>query len=275
VLSFFAVDPKKLNLDSRALRDNWRQSTYDKLQLVDLLRPGLDVDVDGVKDVGIAQLAYLGVSLGGIMSAEFLSFVPEVKQAVAIVPGARVTEIVQDGMDFTAVIILLRGQATDGDVARFFPVVQTAIDRGDAGAYTRHVVRQRLPGFDAGVPQMLMQMVIDDHTVPNSTNRFFARGLGVPLVGDELQHIGTIPHVATLPTSDNLDANHTGGVFQYDVVWDTSTPCCAMGRTIPATHGNVASNPIAADQTFQFLHSFQSTGTATIIDPYRDLGVKK
>ena len=263
-------------IDTRKLRDNFRQSTYDKLQQVEMLRPGLDVDGDGVKDVDLAKLTYLGVSLGGIMAAEFLAFAPDTKVAVPIVPGARVTDIIQYSQTFAPVILLLKGSASNGQVARTFPLVQTAIDRGDAGAYTQHIVTDRLPGFDASVPHTLMQMVIDDDTVPNVCNRYFARGLGVPHVGDELQHIGTIAHQQALPTSANVDATHTGGVFQYDVVWNNATPCCDLttGKTMKATHGNVGANPITIDQTLRFVETFLATGVPTILDPYRDLGVK-
>jgi dienelactone hydrolase len=264
-LTLNGTDP----LDSVALRDHFRQSTYDKLQLLELIRPGVDIDGDMQPDVGIDKLVYLGVSLGGIMSAEFLAFAPEVQVAMPIVPGARVVDIIKDGATFAPVITILKGQATDGQVARFFPIVQTVVDRGDSGAYTQHIVTSRLKGFDQQRPQVLMQMVIADDTVPNSTNLFFARGLGVPHVGDELLKIGTIPHQQMLPVSANLDAKHTGGVFQYDVVYQGMGPMTQM-----ATHGNVAANPVTITQTLHFLSTYYSAGVSEILDPYKVLGVK-
>lgn len=269
--SFFGISLDFSNaLDSLKLRDNFRQSTYDKLQVVELLRQGYDADGDAKSDVDLASFTYLGVSLGGIMSAELDAFVPEAKIAIPIVPGARVGNIVKDSKTFAPIVNVFKSKATDGDVARFFPMLQTVIDRGDAGAYTQHVFGARLPGFDAARPQVLMQMVIDDDTVANPENRFFARGLGVPLVGEELQHVGTIAHDPTLPISNDLDATHTGGVFQFDVVCSSTCP----SPTEPATHGNVAANPVAIAQTLHFMKSFFESGTAEIIDPYATLGVK-
>lgn len=274
ILTFFGIstnldDP----LDPLALRDNWRQSSYDKLQLVEMLRPGVDVDGKGANDVGIGQLVYLGVSLGGIMSAEFLAFSPEVQVAVPIVPGARVFDIVQDSVTFAPVIALMRGQATDGQVARFFPVMQTTIDRGDAGVYAQHVAQNRLPGFDQARPQVLMQMVLEDDTVPNSTNLFFARSLGLPHLGTELLKVGSVAHGIKLPAKGNLDATHSGGVFQFDVVWEGSGP-----KTKVATHGNVAANPVAIAQSLHFIETGLAGGkggVAEVLDPYVVLGVKK
>jgi hypothetical protein len=180
-----------------------------------------------------------------------------------IIPGARVTEIISDAQMFSSLITLFRGEATDGQVARFFPVVQTAIDRGDPAAYAPHVLADRLTG-DTG-PQLLMQMAIDDQIVPNSTNIYFARALGLPLVGDALLPIDGVPHQPSLPTQDNLDATHSAGVFQFDVI--------EGGQ--PATHINLAPSQVATHQTFEFLRSYREEGVARIVDPYRDLGIKK
>jgi dienelactone hydrolase len=269
-IDFFGISLQGQDLiDTRRLRDNFRQSAYDKLQLVQLLRRGLDLDRDGAVDVNAQRLTYLGVSLGGIMSAEFLAFAPEVRVAMPIVPGARVVDIVKDGETFAPAIQLLQGQSTRGELLRFFTLLQTAIDRGDAGTYAPHVARERLPGFDAQVPQVLMQMVIDDETVPNTTNRYFARALGAPHVGDALQAIGGVPRQQAMPVRANMGPRHTAGIFQYDLVYDGAGP-----KTRKATHGNVAANPVAVEQTLRFIESSLLEGVGEIIDPYRTLGIK-
>ena len=268
-MNFFAVSPAGSLIDGRKLRDNWRQSTYDRLQLVELLRGGVDVTGDGTADLGIDSLTYLGVSLGGIMSAEFVALAPEVKVAVPIVPGARVTSIISDGKQFAIVITLFKGSATQGEIARFFPLLQTIVDPGDAGSYTRHMVADRLAGFDQARPQVLQQMVIEDEIVPNSTNRYFARGLGVPHVGDELQKLGIVPHEPKLPISKNLDATHTGGVFQFDLVLKDDGV-----TTEKASHNNIGDSSVAIEQSLHFVDSYFADGVSEILDPYRTLGVK-
>ena len=72
VAKFFAVDFATQGFKSLILRDNWRQSTYDKLQLVRLLTDAAntkrnDIDGDGKDDLltDRAHFAYFGVSLGG------------------------------------------------------------------------------------------------------------------------------------------------------------------------------------------------------------------
>ncbi len=265
VLEFFGLsldlsDP----LDALKLRDNFRQGTYDRLQLVRAIVEGLDADGDDAVDLDAERLHYLGVSLGGIMGAELTAFAPELDTSILIVPGARVGNIVLEGEQFSFVIDIFAGMATDGELQRFFPVLQTVIDRGDAGASLRHIATERLPGFDEATPQVLMQMVLEDDTVPNSANRFYARGLGAPLVGDELLEIGLVEHEQELPTAANKDADHTWGVFEFDILEDGSM----------ATHSSVARSQVAQTQIVHFVQSFMDDGLAEIIDPYRELGIK-
>ncbi len=265
VLDFFGLsldfsDP----LDALKLRDNFRQGSFDRLQLVEALKAGIDVDGDGQTDVDAQNLHYLGVSLGGIMGPGVVAFAPEFKTATFVVPGARSTSIVRDGESFSSLLGLFASAATDGELARFFPVVQSVIDRGDAGVYGVHVLPgTRLPGFDESAPSVLGQMVIGDDTVPNSTNRFFTRAMGLPHVGEVLQPIGVVPQKAELPTAANLDGEHTAGMFQFDIVEGGG----------PATHGGVVVSEVGQLQMRTFVVSSE-VGEPIIVDPYVELGVE-
>ena len=260
VAEFFGIaldfnDP----LDALKLRDNFRQGAFDRIQLVELLLEGLDVDGDDEIDFDPDNLHYLGVSLGGIMGPQLVAFVPEFKTATFIVPGARVSGIVKDGAAFAELVDIVASSASDGEFERFFPVVQTLIDRGDAALYAEHVMEgTRLPGFDEAAPQVLMQMVIDDDTVPNVSNAFFARALGAPHVGEELLRIGVIEHVPGLPVSGNLGRGHTAGMYQFAMTGDGEA----------ATHSNVARSPAGQAQTLHFLTSQMDDGVSEILDPF-------
>jgi hypothetical protein len=50
--------------------------------------------------------------------------------------------------------------ADDNDVARFWPLAQTAIDRGDAASFARFISTQRL---DGGAPVHLLNAHVLDH----------------------------------------------------------------------------------------------------------------
>ena len=265
VLEFFGLSLDLSNpLDALKLRDNFRQGTYDRLQVVRAVVEGLDADGDATVDLDAERFHYLGVSLGGIMGAELTALAPELDTATLIVPGARVGNIVLDGEQFAFIIDIFAGMATDGELQRFFPLLQTVIDRGDAGVALRHIVQERLPGFDSATPQVLMQMVIDDDTVPNSANKFFARGLGAPLLGDELLPVGLIAHEQDLPTAANFDATHTWGMFQFDILEDGAM----------ATHSDIARSQVAQTQIIHFVQTYLDDALSEINDPYRELGIK-
>src|SRR5690606_6608673 len=73
-LRFFALTlGSPPTLEARRLRDHFRQSTYDKLQLTRALTTAGDLDGDGTSDVDSSRLAYFGISLGGIMGTELVA----------------------------------------------------------------------------------------------------------------------------------------------------------------------------------------------------------
>jgi len=254
-----------VRLDARKLRDNLATAAFDKLQLLELLKDGIDLDGDASIDVDAANLVYLGVSLGGIMAPEFLAYAPEVQVATPIVPGARMTDILRDSADFQSIVAQVRPPGmTDGMFARLLPVFQGVVERGDPAIFLPHVQKDRLAGFDTGKPQLLVQMVKDDTVVANSATKFYARAAGIPLLGDELVEIDFIQKVSGLPISDNIAPGLTGGLYQFDVLEDES----------PAEHSNLFSDRVSTAQIAQFLTSWFVDGEAEIIDSYRVLGVK-
>ncbi len=84
--SFFSVD------DLPALRDRFRQMTFDLLQ-VERAVVTIDVDGDGVSDVA-PKLRYFGNSMGAIVGAGFVPVSNRITSAVLNVPGAGLSNVV-------------------------------------------------------------------------------------------------------------------------------------------------------------------------------------
>jgi hypothetical protein len=267
ILDFFALDTGDLTFDPLAMRDHFRQSSFDKLQLTRLVAPGVDLDGDTLLDLDGQRLIYLGVSLGGIMGPELLALAPEYLAAILIVPGGRVASIVSDAEQFSVLIDLMRpADATDGDVDRFFPVLQTLLERGDPAAWAPHILDDpaaRPPGFPAAAPHLLMAMVIDDDTVPNSTNRVLARALDVPIVPPVRQEVGLVATTDAPPVGGNLPDGRTAGLLQFDLV--SSDDGTMM---VPATHSNVGDSAEGVAVWLRFIDTLLTDGGAEIIDPY-------
>jgi hypothetical protein len=279
ILAFFGVDINALSLDALRLRDHWRASTYDKLQLVRLLQQHNDIDGDGKGDLDMPRLTYLGVSLGGIMGPELLAVSPDIHLAVLAVPGGRISAIIADGSIFSVVATVMENalNVTDSDVARFYPVMQALVDRGDSASYGPFILKNRLPGAGAKGTSVLLQMVIADEYVPNAANRALIRAMDLPLMGEILQEVGVVGVAPKAPFKENIAPGVTAAVLQFDRV--------TRGNGQPpekAQHGNEPACKEALLQDLHFMHTWLDSeannpggGVAEILNPYEVMGTPK
>jgi len=262
VLEFFAIgELSGRALHATRLRENFRQTAWDRLQLTRLLEQSPDVDGDGAGDLDGARLAYLGVSLGGLMGPEVLAATDAYSAGVLVVPGGRVSTIMYESSLFGSLVDLLRPRtATLGDVRRFFPVLQTILDAGDPASYGAHGLRDRFATAPR-VPSILLGVVLDDEVVPNVANYALGRAYGVPIVEPLLREEPGFD-VVPGPIAGNFDEGRaTGGLLQFDWIRDD-------GDVVPASHDNVGDSDVGADAWFDFLSTHLNDGLARVRDPY-------
>ena len=74
-------------------RDGLRQTTIDLMQLVKVLKGGVDVDGNGADDLSRARIYYAGQSFGGIYGVQLLGLEPDIRAGVPNVPGGPIIEI--------------------------------------------------------------------------------------------------------------------------------------------------------------------------------------
>jgi len=265
VLDFLGLDIGTQTVRGLRLRDNLRQSTYDKLQVLAVLKARPDVDGDGAIDLDVNRIAYWGVSLGGIMGSEPIALSGDFDAAVLTVAGARLMPIVTEADSFAGFKPII-GNLVGGvaELDRGLPVVQALVDGGDPVAYAPHVLRDRLPGAGERVPHLLQQMVIDDEIVSNGTNRSLARALGVPHVPPFFQEVGLIVEEESAPVEGNLEGGRTAGLFQFDRMRTTQN-----GRPVKASHNN-ALGLEGFGQVFRFLATWRDGGAPELLDPYTE-----
>ena len=266
-LAFFAADLEAGKIDALRLRDHLRQSSYDKLHLTRLLQSGPDLDGDGAPDVDPDQLAYLGISLGGVMGAEFMALTDAYQGGVLIMPGGRLTTVMTDPMgSFVDVLsLLVPADFSDGDERRLFALLQTVLDGGDGSTYGPNVLHDR-PAFAPGTPDLLVGAVLDDNTVVNAANWALARALGVDIVPPTLRPVPGLGETDAAPVTGNLDGV-TAGLLQFDVIANEE------GEVIPGTHINLSFSEVGLAAWWGFLDSLFADGTATINDPYVEVGL--
>jgi hypothetical protein len=185
-------------------------------------------------------MSYIGLSLGAIMGPELLALTDVFDRVVLNVPGGRTTGIIQDSDLFSPLIAVMAPEGTtDGDVARYFPLLQAVVDPGDAMVWA--------PGAREVTPSILVQLAHLDGIVPNSTNAAVSRALGVDGVGREVWPMADVAFVpGPVPEA---------GITQFDHV-------TVNGELGPATHNNL----LASEEAWAAAAHFLATGQ--VVDPY-------
>ena len=266
--AFFGVDLLSQSLDLFVARDHFRESTYDKLQLVQLLLGETDLDGDGNPDTDPTRIAYFAASLGGIMGPEFLALSPDVSAGLLNVPGGRISSIMAEGEATALLVQLLTPPGTTAsDKARLFPMLQTILERGDSANYAPHVLFDRLPGAGETPPDVLVNLAMSDRVIPTVSTRALARALGIPHVPPVFRDFDLATTTEVAPVSGNLDdGGTTAGLFQLD-----RGVRMANGPVEPADH-DIGLTVEGRLQITHFLQTWADTGLPEIIDPYEVLG---
>ena len=261
-LMIFALQVSPPGLAGLVLRDNFRQSAWDKLHLVLALQQPVDLDGDGVSELDGSRLGYAGVSLGAIMGPELLALAPEIQAGWLAVGGARVTQIIQDGPEFAPLIELMSPPGTqEGEVDRAFPLLQTLMDPGDPAVWAERVQLQRA---DEGVaPDIYLGAVLEDQIVPNSTNAVLAQGFQAPGVGQEHFAVSGVQFSPGSVAGNGPDGASLGFV-QYDQVFRN-------GQWEDADHSHLHDSEQGLEALLAFFQSALLDGDpAVVLDPDAD-----
>lgn len=253
ILEFFGISLETRAMDVRVLRDDFRLAAWEKLQLVEAIAAGFDADGDGDGDLDGTRIGYAGHSLGAVMGPQLVAMDPRVGSAYLSVPGGRVSEIVHRGVIFSPLVAALApSSASTGDIDRFFPMLQTAIEPGDPLGWADLLLD--------GTRDVYVQQVIDDDIMPNLTTRALARALGVARIGEELQPVdGLAVHTGGFPVSGNV-AGRTGALLQFSSFLDE-------GVLIEADHTDIFSSDMNQAQLRHWFATWRDTGVAEILAP--------
>lgn len=186
-------------------RDCTRQTVVDLMQLVRLIKTGLDIDGDGTPDLDPDNIYYVGQSLGAMYGTMFMVLEPSVKKAVLNSGGGSMTEIsrwsrtlssitAQNlGLRFPSLLnraggfdedYVLRDKAPKvlsvagaADIQNTFETLEWLQAEGDPAAYAPHL--KASPLESAGEKSVLFQFAYGDATVPNPAQSTLVRYSGL------------------------------------------------------------------------------------------------
>ena len=85
-------------------RDGLRQTVVDLMQLVKVLKAGVDVDGNGAADLSTSRVYYTGQSFGGIYGVQLLGLEPDIRAGVPNVPGGPIIEIARLSPSFRILV---------------------------------------------------------------------------------------------------------------------------------------------------------------------------
>jgi hypothetical protein len=211
-------------------RDCLRQTTVDLLQLVRLIKSGLDIDGDGTPDFDGSKIYYAGQSLGAMYGTMFLAVEPDVKRAVLNAGGGSVVDIsrwspvlkpvmelnfflrrpslLNNGNGFDESYVLRNQPAkvvtTPGaiDIQNTIETLEWLQAEGDPASYAVHLKTSPLKGVSQ--KSILWQFPIGDQSIPNNTQSALIR------YADMLDFTWIYRHDVARGVSPFLDANpHT------------------------------------------------------------------
>jgi hypothetical protein len=261
---FFGIDLQSGSFDIGIARDDFRQMACDQLEMLRFIQTLGTIDVlplgapDGKPDIDPTKVLYLGQSFGSVMAATFESLAPEVGASVWNVGGAGIGPLIEDSDLFTLLTkVLLPPGTTRGQLARFYAMIQGILDPGDAVNYARYVTTEALPGVSAWKPKdVLIEEVIGDSIVPNSSTERLARAAGLAQVDPMVHAIAGLQSVPS-PATGNLPNDATGAIFQFD-----------HADGMPVQHAGLINTNDATHQYDRFFASALAGGHATVIDPF-------
>ncbi len=263
VLEFFGIDPDTKDFDVGRARDGLRQMGSDQLELVRFLGTLGDLDVlpvgapDGVPDLDVSRVVYLGQSFGSVQGPMAFALAPEIAQAAWNVGGAGIMTLVRDSQAFSLLLDSLAPPGSSApELGRFFAVAQTVADRGDSLNYARFGTREPLPGVEGWrARDVLLQQAIDDLVLPSSATEALARAAGLTLA-DPVRPISGLAQ-ASAPLTGNLPSGATGVLYQF----------ARMNGDETATHGDLLFSAEARAQYVDFFSSGLSAPHATVSPP--------
>jgi hypothetical protein len=261
VTGFFAANPDTKTFDLEKVRDNFRQMASDQLELVRFINSLATLDLlpvgapDGIPDLDVTKILYLGHSFGSVLGPTIGALAPEILAACWNVGGDGLTTLIRDSGLFSLFIDAFRPPGTPkSEVAKFFAITQAIMDPGDPANYARFATLEPLEGVQSWrAKDVLIQEVKEDRIVPNTSTEILARALGLVQVGPITHEVPAMARVAG-PVTANLPSGATGGLVQYEV---------ANGTT--ATHGDLIFSPEAKKQYVDFFRTaLAGQGRATI-----------
>jgi pimeloyl-ACP methyl ester carboxylesterase len=261
---FFGIDDKTQTFDIGKARDNFRQMSSDQLELVRLINSLGTLDLlpvgapDGIADLDTSRILYIGHSFGSVQGPMIMALAPEIKHSVWNVGGDGLMRLIRDSGTFGLLVNSFVPPLTpEGALGRFFATAQAIVDPGDPINYAHYCALDELPGTTGSAPRdILLQVVLNDTIVPNSSSESLARAMGAGHM-NPVRPVSGLP-AKTGPLTGNGATGSTLVMSQFDKINGGEN----------AVHGDLIFAPEGRAQYVDFFKSGLAAPHATAKPPY-------
>jgi Bacterial Ig-like domain len=240
-------------------RDGLRQTVIDLMQLVKVLKRGVDMDADGTDDLSRRRIYYAGQSFGGIYGAQLLGLERDIRAGVANVPGGPIIEIARLSPSFRILVGLSLLTRT--------PSLYNAIPNAGLNNFHENIPLRNLPLVTATPDETAIQRLVDrsEWAQQSANPAAYAPYVRSPVIYQFARGDQTVPNPTTSAILRACDCADRATLYRHDLAWAANP---ALSRNphsfITSVTGGFAPFALAAQQ--QMATFFTSDG-ATTIDP--------
>jgi hypothetical protein len=142
----------------------------------------LFVDDSDVSLIDTDDVVYYGLSQGGIFGSSFMAWDPFITRGVVGVGAANYSMMLERSSDWPTYEVILTGAYEDPlETSLLLYLMQMGFDTTDPAGTANSIL------VDGGIPgtppkQLLMQIAVGDHQVPNIASEYQARTMGIPVI---------------------------------------------------------------------------------------------
>ncbi len=185
-ITFLGVDPQQGVLDPSVVVDSLRQTGFEVLELVEIIRSGafdgLPCDAGRTSALDPDRIYYFGQSMGAVIGSLPLALSTRLSVGVLNVGGAGMTTLLDNSPTMQPFHpILFPAELGAGHRLRWLALAQGAVDAGDPINYAPGVLDPTVDAERAD-PPVLLQLAADDDFVPPVSGLALARALGTAAV---------------------------------------------------------------------------------------------
>ena len=241
-------------------RDGLRQTAIDLMQLVKVLKGGVDVDGDGADDLSSSRIYYAGQSFGGIYGTQLLGLEPDIRAGVQNVPGGPIIEIARLSPSFR----ILVGLSLLGRTPRLY----NAIPNAGFDNFHENIPLRNLPPVVASADESAIQQLIDrtEWAQQPGNPAAYAPHVTAPVIYQFARGDQTVPNPTTSAILRACGCADRATLYRHDLVVAANP---TLGRNPHTFLTNIAGpvTALIALAAQQQIATFFTSDGATTIDP--------